>query len=478
MIADKQKNAGGVVSGRPRGMPVRSREPVTLESLYASETGDILADAFPGKQAMHGMAGAVPVPPQRTDALWKELMERPRSGPGVAYVHIPFCENHCLFCGFYQHAWRGDLGGSYVDTILEQLRGHQDSPAHASHPLRAVYLGGGTPTALSSRDIARLVEGLRAALPLAPDCEITLEGRILSFGAEKARAAFDAGVNRISIGVQTFDEPIRKRLGRKSTRAETLRFLNTLVALDRGAVVIDLIHGLPGQTPQGFAEDAALAARLGLDGVDLYSLSLIPGTPLLLAQEKGKLMTAPMRELGTYYAAGAEALDRAGWEAISCTHWRGGTRERNIYNFEVKSGADCIALGAGAGGFLHGHAYRIPPDLSQYDEVARQGGCLAAGFLAPSPLAAVHDAIKAGMERARLDTARVVAALRAATGDDFAAIAGPLLAQWTRAGLMRPRHDFLDLTLAGRFWQTAMTGRLMDWITQECSPKPTGDTAT
>lgn len=463
-------------AGRP-AMGGMRRERVTLESLFAASTDDPLSAAFPGKQPMAGMGGAMPVPPERTEEIWREVMARPRSGPGVAYLHVPFCENHCLFCGFYQHAWREERGAPYVDNLLEQLRFHRGSPAHASHPLRAVYLGGGTPTALSIRDLSRLIKGLRQYLPLAPDCEITLEGRIISFGTEKARAAFDAGVNRISIGVQSFDEAIRKRMGRRSTRAETLRFLDSLVALDRGAIVIDLIHGLPGQNPAGFAADAALAASLGLDGVDLYSLSLIPGTPLLTAQQKGKMMTVPTREQGVFYAAGAEALDRAGWEVLSCTHWRGGTRERNIYNFEVKSGADCLALGAGAGGSLNGFAYRIPPDLARYEAELRRGGCLAGGFMSPSPLAPVLNAIRAGMERARLDTARVATALRRVTGDDFLALAGPLLDQWSQAGLMRPRHDFRDLTEAGRFWQTAMTGRLADWITQECRPQPTGDQA-
>ncbi|MCE8472719.1 radical SAM protein, partial [Rhodovulum sulfidophilum] len=135
-------------------------------------------------------------------------------------------------------------------------------------------------------------------LPLSPDCEITLEGRIVSFGLEKARAAFDAGVNRVSLGVQSFDDRVRRRLGRKSTRSETLRFLEGLVAADCGAVVIDLIYGLPGQDRATFREDLRMAAALGLDGLDLYALKTIPGTPLLLAQEKGKLLPAAPHSLG------------------------------------------------------------------------------------------------------------------------------------------------------------------------------------
>ncbi|TCO73259.1 heme anaerobic degradation radical SAM methyltransferase ChuW/HutW [Rhodovulum euryhalinum] len=439
--------------------------PDHVETHFARVTADPLADAFPGRMGAHARGGAVPVPDAERPALWARLSETPRTGPSVAYVHVPFCENHCLFCGFYQNPWRREAGAPYVDAVLAQLAAGAETAAQQGHPLRAVYLGGGTPTALAARDLVRLVEGLRRHLPLAPDCEITLEGRIVSFGLEKARAAFEAGVNRMSLGVQTFDDGVRRRMGRKSTRAETLRFLEGLVALDRGAVVIDLIYGLPGQDRATFRADVRTAAALGLDGLDLYSLKAIPGTPLLMAQDKGKLRPAAPTELGHYFADGAEEMDRAGWEAISTTHWRHGTRERSIYNFEVKAGAQCLAFGAGAGGNLHGHGYRLTPDLGAYRAGAGQSGAgLVAGLMRPAPLAPVHNAIKAGMERGRLafgPADRALAACGVAAG--FEEVAAPLLAQWQRAGLLATRAGAADLTLAGRFWQVAMTARLIAW---------------
>ncbi|SIO55898.1 coproporphyrinogen III oxidase, anaerobic [Rhodovulum sp. ES.010] len=432
---------------------------------FARLSTDPLADAFSGRAGAHAQGGGAPVGAQEVAGLWDRLAGTPRAGASVAYVHVPFCENHCLFCGFYQNPWRRELGAPYVDAVLAQLAAGAETAVQRGHPLRAVYLGGGTPTALAARDLARLVEGLRRHLPLAPDCEITLEGRIVSFGLEKARAAFDAGVNRVSLGVQTFDDGVRRRMGRKSTRAETRRFLEGLVALDRGAVVIDLIYGLPGQDRATFRADVRQAAALGLDGLDLYSLKAIPGTPLLIAQDKGKLTPAAPTELGHYYADGAEEMDRAGWAAISTTHWRRGTRERSIYNFEVKAGAQCLAFGAGAGGTLHGHGYRITPDLDAYLAGAGQGGArLIAGMMRPAPLAPVHAAIKAGMERGRLAFAPVDRALTACGRPaGFENLAAPLVAQWQRAGLLTARPAACDLTLAGRFWQVAMTARLIAW---------------
>lgn len=440
-----------------------------LESLFAVESAAPLADAFPGKRAVHPFIGMRPVAEAEVPALWSAIHGGPRSRRGVAYVHVPFCENHCLFCGFYQNPWREADGSPYVDAVIAQLESFARSPAHEGPPLQAVYLGGGTPTALSGPDIARLVAVLRRHLPLAPDCEITLEGRIQSFGRDKALAAFDAGVNRISLGVQSFSEAIRRPLGRRTDTAGIMALLDTLVALDRGAVVVDLIHGLPNQHPEDVAADVRRCAGLGLDGLDLYSLNLIPGTPLLTAVEKGKMDPAPTTGLGDYFAAGEEAALAEGWVPISTTHWQGSLRERNVYNLAVKTGADCLAFGAGAGGFLGGLNYRIAADLADYAARAGDGTCLTRGMMRATPAAPVYNALKSGMERGRLDPRAVDAALAGVCGPEalpFSAHAAPLLAQWTRAGLLEPEHRFHRLTRAGRFWQVAMTGRLITWLGQ------------
>ncbi|MDK8873362.1 heme anaerobic degradation radical SAM methyltransferase ChuW/HutW [Paracoccus sp. SSJ] len=444
-------------------------ERATLEDLFAAESPQPLADAFPGKRAVHPFIGMDPVPEGTVPRHWDEIYRSPRRNRGVAYIHVPFCENHCLFCGFYQNPWSASVGPPYVDAVIAQLESFARSPAHDGPPLQAVYLGGGTPTALASPDLARLVMAIRRCLPLVPDCEITLEGRVQSFDCDKALAAFDAGVNRISVGVQSFSERIRRPLGRRAGTAGVISLLESLVGLDRGAVVVDLIYGLPQQSPEDVAGDVRLCAQLGLDGLDLYSLSLIAGTPLLSAIEKGKLHPAAGSSLGTYFAAGEEAAMAEGWSAISTTHWQGSLRERNVYNLAVKTGADCLPFGAGAGGFLGGFNYRITADLRDFAARAGSGTCLTAAMMRATPAAPIHNALKSGMERGRLDTVAVDAALARVCGSEaasFSTHAAPLLAQWSRAGLLEPYHRFHRLTRAGRFWQVAMTGRLITWLRQ------------
>ncbi|MFV0490649.1 MAG: heme anaerobic degradation radical SAM methyltransferase ChuW/HutW [Pseudorhodobacter sp.] len=418
-----------------------------------------LRDAFDDARRAHPPSQGASIPTEDLPAVWKRLLNTPRRKPGVAYVHIPFCENHCLFCGFYQNAWHEGAGAPYVTSLLAQLDRLSDRAVLQGPPLRALYLGGGTPTALSTRDIGRLIAALRNHLPLAPDCEITLEGRIWNFTEDKIAAAFAAGVNRISLGVQTFDETVRRAMGRKASRAEVIGRLERLVAADSGSIVVDLMYGLPRQSLQTWADDLRIVGQIGLDGVDLYGLNLIPGTPLLSAIEKGKLAPVTREKLGHFYAAGAEALEHAGWEPISTTHWRSPSlRERSVYNYEVKTGADCIAIGAGAGGALAGHGFRNTPVLDDYMERVANGGQLVKGMTKPLASAPVFNAIRAGMERGRLDPDRIAAM---PSGQTALTRIAPILSQWTTAGLLRPHHRFHDLTLAGRFWQVQMTGRLL-----------------
>jgi anaerobilin synthase len=444
-----------------------------IENFFASVSDDPLALAFAGRRAVHPLGGMSSVPEREWMHAWSEMTAGARSGKSVAYVHVPFCETHCLFCGFYQNPWHAQLGRLYVDALVDQLRRDRDMPYQAAGPIHAVYFGGGTPTLLSARDLARAVEAVRAHLPLAPDCEITLEGRAHDLTPDKAQAVFDAGFNRVSIGVQSFDEGVRRRLGRKTARAELIRLLEELVAADRGAIVIDLIFGLPGQSLTVWESDVRTAVGIGLDGADLYALKLMPQTPLGGAARAGKLDPAPVESHGLYYARGAELMAEARWESLSSSHWRRGTRERNIYNFEVKAGANCLAFGAGAGGFLAGYSYRTLEDMTAYAECVRQGRPPMGGLMRQSPHHRLFNFITGSLERGRLDRSALAERLRAATGLDLDRIAGPLIAQWVQAGLLDIEDRWLDLTLAGRFWQVTLTQNLRDWLEQSIRERPT-----
>lgn len=151
---------------------------------------------------------------------------------------------------FYQNRFNDDACAHYTDALIREIEMEADSVLHQSAPIHAVYFGGGTPSALSAHDLARIITTLREKLPLAPDCEITIEGRVLNFDAERIDACLDAGANRFSIGIQSFNSKIRKKMARTSDGPTAIAFMESTVKRDRAAVVCDLLFGLPGQDAQ------------------------------------------------------------------------------------------------------------------------------------------------------------------------------------------------------------------------------------
>lgn len=427
---------------------------------FALEGGQPFKDRY----ATMPWRGAMPIAKDRQEATWQTLISQ--AAPArkrLVYLHIPFCATHCTFCGFYQNRYEEDHCTRYTDALLREIEQEADSVLHQSAPIHAVYFGGGTPSALSAQDLARIITGLREKLPLAPDCEITIEGRVLNFDDGRIDACLDAGANRFSIGIQSFNSKIRKKMARTSDGATARAFMEGLVRRDRAAVVCDLLFGLPGQNAALWAEDLAIARDIGLDGVDLYALNLLPKTPLGKAVENGRVALPSPAERRDLYLQGCDFMDAAGWRCISNSHWARTTRERNLYNLLIKQGADCLAFGSGAGGSVNGYSWMIERDLNAWhDAVAAGRKPLMMMMRTVDPGFQWRHTLQAGVETARVPL------------DELTPHAGqlaPLLSQWHSAGLIRDTSSCLRLTDEGRFWASNILQSLQDLIQQLSQPK-------
>ncbi|PIE28296.1 heme anaerobic degradation radical SAM methyltransferase ChuW/HutW [candidate division KSB3 bacterium] len=401
------------------------------QHFFAREDVDPLPHAFEKKAVIHpGMMGGKRIPQDQASTRWTELLHTERHGKTVAYFHLPFCENRCPFC--------------------------KNGPVHA------VYFGGGTPTAFDADDLKRLLQAVRRCLPLAGDCEITVEGRIYHFDPQKMEACFEGGANRFSIGVQSFDTDIRRSMGRIASRDTVLRSLEKLRDMDRGVVVIDLIYGLPGQTMDIWRDDVSTLLELGLDGADLYQLNVFHGGPLEQAIQSAKVPpAADIPQQSEMFANGVALMQKARYRRLSICHWGNGTRERNIYNQLMKSGAHCLAYGSGAGGSLHGYEYFTINDLEQYRSAIRQDTKPLMMLMTPPKH---HDFIKfltGQLELGRIDLRRASRTFQC----KLESIYQPLLEQWQRVGLIElDQQGWLTLTLAGEFWQVNLTQALIQYF--------------
>jgi oxygen-independent coproporphyrinogen-3 oxidase len=196
--------------------------------------------------------------------------------PLALYVHVPWCVRKCPYCDFNSHERAGELPEkAYVEKLLLDLESHL--PSVWGRRLVSVFIGGGTPSLFSPDSIDALLSGVRARLPLEPGAEITLEANPGTVEAARFRGFRDAGVNRISIGVQSFDERMLKALGRIHDAGEARRAIDAaLAAFDN--VNIDLMYGLPGQSEEMARADIAQAARAGTPHVSAYQLTVEPNT--------------------------------------------------------------------------------------------------------------------------------------------------------------------------------------------------------
>jgi putative oxygen-independent coproporphyrinogen III oxidase len=196
--------------------------------------------------------------------------------PLALYVHIPWCVRKCPYCDFNSHERSGDLPEkAYVEKLLLDLEGHL--PSAWGRRLSSVFIGGGTPSLFSPEAIDALLSGVRARLPLEPGAEITLEANPGTVEARRFRGFRDAGVNRISIGVQSFDDRMLTVLGRIHSADEARRAIAAaLAAFDN--VNIDLMYGLPGQSVDMVRADIREAASAGTPHVSAYQLTIEPNT--------------------------------------------------------------------------------------------------------------------------------------------------------------------------------------------------------
>ncbi|QIU89546.1 heme anaerobic degradation radical SAM methyltransferase ChuW/HutW [Yokenella regensburgei] len=419
---------------------------------------------FKDRRATMPWRGAVPIAKEKLTQTWKQLISEaapPRKR--LLYLHIPFCATHCTFCGFYQNRYQEESCARYADALLREIELEADSVLHQSAPIHAVYFGGGTPSALSAHDLARIITTLRERLPLTPDCEITLEGRVLNFDDDRIDACLGAGANRFSIGIQSFNSKIRKKMARTSDGPTAIAFMERLVRRDRAAVVCDLLFGLPGQDAALWGEDLAIARDIGLDGVDLYALNLLPNTALGKAVENGRTAIPSPAERRDLYLQGHAFMESTGWHCISNSHWARTTRERNLYNLLIKQGADCLALGSGAGGSINGYSWMVERNLEAWHTAIDAG---------QKPLMMMMRAPERGFQwrhtlQAGVETARVPLDELTPHADKLA----PLLAQWHKAGLTLDASSCVRLTHEGRFWASNILQSLDELIQQVNTPR-------
>jgi len=266
------------------------------------------------------------------------------------YVHLPWCVQKCPYCDFNSHALRGELPeADYTDALLRDAE--REAINADGRRIDSVFIGGGTPSLFSAAAIGTLLDGLRQRLNLSASAEITLEANPGTLEAGRFEGFLAAGVNRLSIGVQSFQRPHLERLGRIHGGDEAVGAITAAQRAGFERINVDLMHGLPGQTAAEALDDVERALALGVRHLSHYQLTLEPGTaffarPPALPDDD---------QLADIEAACAARLQAAGLQRYEVSAWAVAGDECR-HNLNYWRFGDYLAIGAG------GHAKLSTPD--------------------------------------------------------------------------------------------------------------------
>lgn len=262
------------------------------------------------------------------------------------YVHLPWCVRKCPYCDFNSHALKGDLpADDYLDALVRDLE--QDVPLAWGRPVGTVYFGGGTPSLFSAEHISRLLSRMRGLVRLGPDAEITLEANPGTVERDSFAAYRDAGINRVSLGAQSFDDAALKRIGRIHASGEIENAVESLHAAGIDNFNIDLMYGLPGQSVEMAVSDVARALACGPAHVSHYNLTLEPNTAF--AANPPELPDA--EQCWAMQDACGERLAGAGFENYEISAWSQAGKACR-HNLNYWRFGDYFGIGAGAHGKL------------------------------------------------------------------------------------------------------------------------------
>ena len=360
--------------------------------------------------------------------------------PSSAYVHIPFCTQICYYCDFSKVFIKNQPVDAYLEHLIQETRSYEIGK------LRTLYIGGGTPTALSAQQLAYLLTELPKVMDLSEVEEFTIEANPGDLDPDKIAVLKNSRVNRVSLGVQTFDNKMLKKIGRSHQEQDIYDNIRHLKQAGFDNISIDLIYALPGQTMDQVKENVAKAIDLDIPHMSLYSLILENHTVFMNRMRRGKL-PLPKEELeAEMFEYIIEELEKAGFEHYEISNFsKPGFESR--HNLVYWDNAEYYGLGAGASGYVDGIRYKNHGPIRHYLEAVEAG---------KARITEEHLTLEEKMEEElflglRKKTGVSKARFEEKFGISFDQRYGEVVASLTEQGLLVPDDKQVRMTKRGLF---------------------------
>ena len=360
--------------------------------------------------------------------------------PTSAYVHIPFCTQICYYCDFSKVFIKNQPVDSYLEHLIEEY------DSYDIKKLRTLYIGGGTPTALSAPQLAFLLEKLSDKLDLSYLEELTIEANPGDLDQEKIAVLKDSPVNRVSLGVQTFNDRMLKQIGRSHLEKDIYENIANLKKAGFDNISIDLIYALPKQTMEDVKINVAKAIALDIPHMSLYSLILENHTVFMNRMRRGKLHLPKEdleAEMFEYIIA---ELGKAGFEHYEISNFsKPGFESR--HNLMYWDNAEYYGIGAGASGYVDGVRYKNHGPIRHYLQAVEAGNARVQQEVLTLKEKMEEEMFLGLRKKSGVSKKRFEEKFGLSFEDQYGAVVSEL----TEQGLLVPDRDIVRMTKQGLF---------------------------
>ena len=370
--------------------------------------------------------------------------------PLSVYIHVPFCVRKCDYCDFASYAGREDRIEPYFCALSEEMRGWADSLC--THRVRSVFFGGGTPSLVDAGCIARALRELHEYAEFDADAEITLEANPGTIDARKLSLYREAGVNRLSIGVQSFDAELLAAIGRIHTPAQAADAVRLARACGFDNISLDLMYALPEQTMQIWRDTLDAACALPVRHISAYSLIVEDGTRMAERVRSGAAIVPDDDTVNEMQRMAVRMLAARGFHRYEISNFaQNGYESRHNLNYWL--GGEYLGLGSAAHSLLNNERFANPPQIDRYIAGERRMN---------REIRTENDCME---EMIMLQTRTVrgldLAEWRMRFGTDFAASHDRAVRKLENYGMIEIENGFLRLTPIGLEMQDSVVLELM-----------------
>lgn len=375
-------------------------------------------------------------------------MTTPRAGnagsdPRAAYIHVPFCSHRCGYCDFTLIAGRDDLISDYLRAIEQEI---ETEGLNSNTPLETLFLGGGTPTHPAPDDLRRLFQIILRHFQFSPGCEFSVEANPLDLTDEKLDVMADAGVNRISLGVQSFSLAALQLLERDH-RPDQIADVMTRSRRTFQNISIDLIFGVPGQTSLDWRDTLKRAIDLGPTHVSTYGLTFEQGTAFWTRRERGQLSRVDEELEREQYAIAMDELAASGFEQYELSNFaQPGCQCR--HNHVYWNGDEYFGFGPGAARYINGRRETNVRSVIGWLNRLERGESPIADSEKLNPRHRARELIYLGLRRC---TGISRDSFRNRTGIVLDELVGEIIHNETSLGFLEDDGSHIRLTREGRF---------------------------